>query len=354
LTIDAPSSVRVGEEFEVYLDLENNANKAYRIKKLELFDVGSFKLIKCEPELQNSFLILPHGVKTLTCRLRAEQAIRDRVEVQIAARVIYENNVSFVQDFDVVSFEEYQKRVKAKQWKELPKSFTKQSEEIKATIELSENPMIKRNLTETLSVKFSDIGNGLLTKINCTLSSLPPNLLYCPNCQPVGECTGENTVNCEELSEGKCKRNECCYWVGGCGGQNRETCNYFKKGDCKDDPCCEVVEPDPKHPDIWWCEPIDCSKLNQSACQQCEGCSWGGGCKRKSCSSLTEASCSKCGCKWEEKRKCTVHVKDKKSEPLTCLVNLSAINQSYLKVFTKFQLSYDYEIRKTSSILVVR
>ncbi len=241
LTIDAPSSVRVGEEFEVYVDLENNADKAYRIKKLELFDVGSFKLIKCEPELQNRFPILPHGAKTLTCRLRAEQAIRDRVEVQIAARVIYENNVSFVQDFDVVSFEEYQKRVKAKQWKELPKSFTKQSEEIKATIELSENPMIKRNLTETLSVKFSDIGNGLLTKINCTLSSLPLNLLYCLNCQKVKE-------------------------------------------------------------------------------------------------------------RWA----CAAHVKDKESEPLTCLVNLSAINQSYLKVFTKIQLSYDYEIRKTARIKVVR
>lgn len=176
--LDAPESIMRNQEFSAYLDIINNGSRTYRVKA-DFFDVGSFtKMSECsmrEAEMRPTFQ------RTLECRLVYDKLDTNFYE-RIDAQVEYSSDFALVQSIEVLSQEEYKMRMLTGRLKDLPTTFSQKNEDIEIILEVSENPIVMRNVPHYAYVTIINIGNGFvddLSRDKISITTIPSGYINC-------------------------------------------------------------------------------------------------------------------------------------------------------------------------------
>jgi len=172
ISIDAPKEVLKNQKFSVFLDLKNNGTKSYDIE-VEFFDVGLFTK---KGECKKKFELKPGFGQNIECKLVFEKEIEKEMPQTIYASVIYSSEFSMIKEIVFMNQEEYEGRRITRRFEALPKSFVENNNDIEALLELSENPIIVRNVEQYLYVTIRNVGNGIVKDIENFEIKILPNI----------------------------------------------------------------------------------------------------------------------------------------------------------------------------------
>ncbi|MCD6381790.1 MAG: hypothetical protein J7L43_02325, partial [Candidatus Aenigmarchaeota archaeon] len=140
VTLDAPESVFMGENFSVYLDINNLGNKTYNAVDASFFDTDGFeKLSPCKA----TWDIKKKEIKILECKLRYPISNIEKSTIRnIYASVSYDGYLNSAAQLIVLSEKEYRLREKTNSLPSITNLFTKRNDELEAIVRFKDNPFI--------------------------------------------------------------------------------------------------------------------------------------------------------------------------------------------------------------------
>jgi hypothetical protein len=172
ISIDAPQEVLKNQEFTVFLDLKNNGTKSYNIEA-EFFDVGLFTK---KGECKKKFELKPRFEQSLECKLIYDKELEKEIPQTIYASVIYSSDFSIIKEIVFMTQEEYEGRRITGRLETLPRTFVENNNDLEILIEITENPIIVRDVEQYLYLTIRNVGNGIVKDIENPEINILPNI----------------------------------------------------------------------------------------------------------------------------------------------------------------------------------
>lgn len=198
IRLDAPQSVRAKQEFSVFLELNNRGSQTYKMS-VDFFDVGMFKK---KSECKKEFELKPMFEKSIDCKLvfDYDKDLTQNIEETIHSIIRYSTQFSIVKSFIAMTQEEYENRRITKRLEDLPKVFFENNGDIEVTIELSENPIIVRDIDSYLYIKIKNVGEGFvndLKKSDIEIKMIPDIVTNCDIDDKISISRSEAIIPCK-------------------------------------------------------------------------------------------------------------------------------------------------------------
>jgi|SRR3989344_711287 len=190
-----PPSVFSESVTTLHIDVDNRNEKSLRNVVVELFDTGLLSLIgKCS---QNFDRLLPYEFQSISCTLLAPK-IESSTETEVNARVAFKSQLQATQVFEVISENEYQRRVASGSYESRPSNYIYADKNVMINVDFNEQlPLVVRpGKKYFIYFSITNAGNGFMQDIqpadfvveHVDSGQLP--IMFCPPRQalaPVGK-----------------------------------------------------------------------------------------------------------------------------------------------------------------------
>lgn len=184
ITMDSPSQVIAGQDFNVYVDAFNNGNRTYDYFYIDMFNTGGFlKLSSCKTAESD---LRPNGIRKLDCELEYDRPIQADITEYIEARVKYMGHFSSMTNFLVMGEDEYELRRDTGILETGADFFTYYNEDLAVDVEIESNPVVIIPSRDTyVHITIRNIGEGFVSNLvgnNIIIRSEPEGLVDNENC----------------------------------------------------------------------------------------------------------------------------------------------------------------------------
>ena len=153
-----PDSVFAGEKVYVYVDAENRDVKDLNNFQINVFEKGML-LDECKADEKR--VLRPGELYSYRCILKSPEIKEKSVANDILAKATFETSLSFVQQIDFISKDEYQRAVSKGTLESKGASFKYSDSNIEALVEFShEMPLVADDTEKFMYIKIRNAGNG--------------------------------------------------------------------------------------------------------------------------------------------------------------------------------------------------
>jgi hypothetical protein len=209
-----PQTVFAGGDVRVDIDVDNHNPRSISDVFINLFDPGYLQLkgrldgstivpADATNSLCNRYLpaMRPGSFASLTCALGARGIQQDYLETTASASVAYTTDLSFLQIIDIMSEDEYTRRLEQGQLVTKPKSYSYQDKNVRIDVEFSESlPMVVRNRQYYMYITVNNIGNGFINDIHAgQLLAAPAGVQA--TVDGILQTLPQGIVNCADLDD---------------------------------------------------------------------------------------------------------------------------------------------------------
>ncbi|MEM7816329.1 MAG: hypothetical protein QXZ20_00275 [Candidatus Aenigmatarchaeota archaeon] len=198
INLDFPENVRNKQEFSVFLELSNKGKQDYKIS-VDFFDVGLFKK---KSECKKEFDLKSGFDQFIECKLvfESEKELKKSIEETIHSLIRYNTQFYMVKELVALTQDEYENRRITRRLEELPKVFVENNGDLEVTLELSENPIVARDIESYLYIKIKNIGNGFandLKKGDIEINIIPNIPITCDIDEKISIEKGAGIIPCK-------------------------------------------------------------------------------------------------------------------------------------------------------------
>lgn len=177
----------------LHIDIDNRNSKSVWNVVVDLFDTGLLTG-GCSRYFDR---LLPLEFQSVSCRLLAPQ-VNETVQTEVNALVSFDSQLQATQVFEVVSENEYQRRVSSGSYESRPRSYVYQDKNVMIEIDFNEPlPLVVRPSKKYfLYFTIINIGGGFVQNIQSNdfvieaVDAGQPQIIFCPPRQtiaPVGK-----------------------------------------------------------------------------------------------------------------------------------------------------------------------
>lgn len=185
----------------LHIDIDNRNQKSIRNVVVDLFDTGLLADAGLSSERRCSKYfdrLLPYEFQSITCRLNAPRIVDNTVQTQVNALVAFDSRLDATQIFEVISENEYQRRLASRSYEPGPGSYIYSDKNVMIKIDFNEQlPLVIRPGKEYfVYFTITNVGNGFIQFIKpgdlviSPVGSRMPLVVKCPPRQtlaPVGK-----------------------------------------------------------------------------------------------------------------------------------------------------------------------